>query len=82
MLHVLRELCSSKFFIAYDELRFELIKVAGQSRAFSHDNVQFIFSLVNKEARRALTLWIGYTSKDSKKNIRTSLDKLLIGFEV
>jgi len=50
---------SREFFTAYDELRFELIKVAGHSRAFSHDTVQLIFSFVDKEARRALTLWIG-----------------------
>jgi ribonuclease HI len=48
-----------EFFAAYDELRFELIKVAGHSRAFSHDTVHSIFSFVDKEARRALTLWLG-----------------------
>lgn len=48
-----------EFFTAYDELRFELIKVAGHSRAFSRDTVQLIFSIVDKEVRRALALWIG-----------------------
>ena len=48
-----------EFFKAYDELRFELIKVAGHSRAFSHDTVQRIFSFVDKEVRRELTLWVG-----------------------
>jgi ribonuclease HI len=48
-----------EFFTAYDELRFELVKVAGHSRAFSRGTAQLIFSFVDKEARRALSLWIG-----------------------
>jgi len=46
------------FYAAYDELGFELIKVAGHSRARSHDTVLRIFSYVDKGVRRALTLWI------------------------
>ena len=52
--HLYRE-----FYAAYDELGFELIKVAGHSRTCSHNSVQRIFSYVDKEVRRALTLWIG-----------------------
>jgi ribonuclease HI len=46
------------FYAAYDELGFELIKVAGHSRSCSHDTVQRIFSYVDKEVRRSLTLWM------------------------
>jgi len=46
------------FYAAYDELGFELIKVAGHSRSSSHDTVQRIFSYVDKDVRRALTLWM------------------------
>jgi ribonuclease HI len=46
------------FYAAHDEIGFELIKVAGHSRAASHDTVQRIFSYVDREVRRALTLWL------------------------
>jgi len=46
------------FYAAYDELGFELIKVAGHSPSRSHDTVQRIFSYVDKEVRKALSLWI------------------------
>ena len=46
-----------EFYAAHDELGFELIKVAGHSRSCSHNSVQRIFSYVDKEVRRALTLW-------------------------
>jgi ribonuclease HI len=45
------------FYAAYDELGFELIKVAGHSRSCSHDTVQRIFSYVDKEVRKTLPLW-------------------------
>lgn len=47
------------FFAVHDELGFELIKVAGHSRAGSHISAQRIFSYVDKEARRVLKLWMG-----------------------
>jgi ribonuclease HI len=46
------------FYAAYDELGFELIKVAGHSRAGSHDTVRRIFSYVDREVRKALTIWM------------------------
>jgi ribonuclease HI len=46
------------FYAAYDHLGFQLIKVAGHSRACSHDSVHRIFSHVDREVRRALTLWL------------------------
>jgi ribonuclease HI len=46
------------FYAAYDELGFELIKVAGHSRACAHHTVQRIFSYVDKEVRRELKHWI------------------------
>jgi ribonuclease HI len=45
------------FYAAHDEIGCELIKVAGHSRPGSHDTVQRIFSYVDREVRRALTLW-------------------------
>ncbi len=47
------------FFAIYDELGFELVKVAGHSRACSRDTVARIFSHVDKEVRRALAGWMG-----------------------
>ena len=44
------------FYSAYDQIGFQLIKVAGHSRACSHDTVQRIFSYVDREVRKSLTL--------------------------
>lgn len=46
------------FYAAYDNLGFELVKVAGHTRACSRDTVQQIFSCVDQEARRALSVWL------------------------
>jgi ribonuclease HI len=54
------------FYAAYDQLGFELIKVAGHSRTDSHDNVNRIFSYVDKEVRRALTLWLGESGEEEE----------------
>ena len=48
-----------EFYAAHDELGFELVKVAGHSRASSHNSVQRIFSYVDKDVRRALSIWMG-----------------------
>ena len=48
------------FYAAYDQLGFQLIKVAGHSRACSHDTVQRVFSYVDREVRKALTLWLEF----------------------
>ena len=45
-----------KFYEFYDELWFEVIKVAGHSRSCSRDTVHCIFSLVDKQVRKALNL--------------------------
>ena len=47
-----------EFYSAHDELGFELIKVAGHSRAGSHNSVQRIFSYVDQEVRQKLNLWM------------------------
>ena len=47
-----------EFYAAYDRLGFQLIKVAGHSPAGTHDTVRRIFSSVDREVRRALTLWL------------------------
>ena len=44
------------FYAAYDQLGFQLIKVAGHSRACSHDTVHRIFSYVDREVRKELSL--------------------------
>lgn len=46
------------FYAAFDQLGFQLIKVSGHSRACSDDTVQRIFSYVDREVRKALTLWL------------------------
>ncbi|MRR53893.1 MAG: ribonuclease H [Deltaproteobacteria bacterium] len=46
------------WYAASDLLAFELVKVAGHSRASSHDTVQRIFSLVDQAARKALRSWL------------------------
>ena len=45
-------------YAVHDELGFDLIKVAGHSRAGNHGSVQRIFSCVDRGARRALSLWL------------------------
>jgi ribonuclease HI len=47
-----------EFYSASDELGFEIVKVKGHSRTSSHDNIQRIFSIVDRGARRALKLWM------------------------
>lgn len=46
------------FYILQDKLGFEVIKVAGHSRAASHSSAERIFSYIDQEARRALNLWM------------------------
>lgn len=45
------------FYEFHDELGFEVIKVKGHSRTRLNDSAHRIFSLVDKEARKALRLW-------------------------
>lgn len=53
-----------KFYEFHDALGFEVIKVAGHSRFRSHDAIHRVFSFVDKEAGRALRLFV----KDSHEN--------------
>ena len=46
------------FYEFQDQLGFEIIKVAGHTRTKDRDTVHRIFSYVDKEARRALRLWM------------------------
>ena len=48
-----------KYYEFYDELWFEVIKVAGHTRSCYRDTVHCIFSLVDKQVRKALNLWMG-----------------------
>lgn len=47
-----------RFYAISDELAFEVIKVDGHPGAGVRDNVSRIFSIVDREARRALKLWM------------------------
>lgn len=47
-----------RFYELADELGFEVIKVAGHASLSSHDTAHRVFSWVDKEVRKALTLWI------------------------
>jgi ribonuclease HI len=58
-----------EFYAAHDRLGFKLIKVPGHSPACTHDAVQRIFSCVDREVRRALTLW-----RDVPTHPRSGLD--------
>jgi ribonuclease HI len=51
-----------KFYEFYDEMDFEVIKVAGHSRSCSHNTIHRIFSMVDKEVRKALKRWLGELS--------------------
>ena len=46
-----------EFYAAYDRLNFQLNKVTGHSPACTHDTVRRIFSYVDREVRKELTLW-------------------------
>jgi ribonuclease HI len=57
--HQLKNACLyRRFYEFYDELGFEIIKVAGHTRSCSHNTVNRIFSLVDKNARKILKLWM------------------------
>jgi ribonuclease HI len=47
-----------RFYELFDELEFEVIKVAGHSRSCSRDTIHCIFSSVDREVRKELKLWI------------------------
>ena len=47
-----------KFYEFYNEMGFEVIKVAGHSRSCSHNTIHRIFSIVDKEVRKALKGWM------------------------
>ena len=57
------------FYTFYDELQYKVVKVAGHSRSHSHDTVHRIFSLVDREARKALKCWIGELEERSTKQL-------------
>jgi ribonuclease HI len=46
------------FYAFHDKLGFEVIKVKGHTRSCSRDTVDSIFSFIDKEARKALKLWL------------------------
>ncbi|MBI5099834.1 MAG: GIY-YIG nuclease family protein [Nitrospirae bacterium] len=46
------------FYELHDELNFHVVKVEGHSRSRSRDTAHRIFSFVDKEARKALKIWL------------------------
>jgi ribonuclease HI len=65
--HQLKNACLyRRFYEFYDELGFEIIKVAGHTRSCSHNTVNRIFSLVDKNVRKILNLWMREFKVDSK----------------
>jgi predicted GIY-YIG superfamily endonuclease/ribonuclease HI len=46
------------FYELHDEAGFHVIKVAGHSKSGTHDSAHRIFSFVDKEARKALNIWL------------------------
>jgi len=46
------------FYEFHDELGFNVVKVDGHSKSSLHDTVHRIFSFVDKEARKALKIWL------------------------
>lgn len=46
------------FYSLYDELGITVVKVAGHGRYSSHDTVHRIFSIVDREVRKALRTWM------------------------
>lgn len=47
-----------RFYELHDESGFQVVKLKGHSPARTHDNVQRVFSFVDKEARKALKTWL------------------------
>lgn len=46
-----------ELYAAYDRLNFQLNKVTGHSPSCTHDTARRIFSYVDREVRKELTLW-------------------------
>lgn len=66
--HQLKNACLyRRFYEFYDELGFEIIKVAGHTRSCSHNTVSRIFSLVDENVRKILNLWTREFEVDSKE---------------
>lgn len=57
-----------RFYELFDELEFELIKVAGHTRSCSRDTVHSIFSFIDREVRKALKLWMAEFEARDKEN--------------
>ena len=55
-----------RFYEFYDELGFEIIKVSGHTCSCSHNTVNRIFSLVDKNVRKILNLWMREFEVDSE----------------
>lgn len=54
------------FYELHDEFGFHVVKVAGHSNSRFHDTAQRIFSFVDKEARKALKIWINELEEERR----------------
>jgi ribonuclease HI len=63
-----------KFYAFHDELVFNIIQVDGHSRTSVRDTAHRIFSIVDREARRALKLWIKELREDRPDAANTTRD--------
>ncbi|MDH4230760.1 MAG: GIY-YIG nuclease family protein [Nitrospirota bacterium] len=76
------------FYELHDESGFHVVKVAGHSASRAHDTAHRIFSFVDKEARKALKIWLNELAEErAEKNsgpwcvylLRCSNNSLYIG---
>ncbi len=59
------------FYEFHDKSDFQVVKVAGHSKSCTHDNAHRIFSFVDKEARKALKIWLAELAEErTGTNIR------------
>ena len=56
------------YYEAFDRLGFQVTKVPGHSRACTQDTVQRFFSYVDREVRKALSLWLASPDINSPIN--------------
>jgi ribonuclease HI len=64
-----------RFYAFHDELVFKVMKVGGHSKTAARDTAHRIFSIVDREARRALRLWIKELREDRPDAGNSTMDR-------